>query len=203
VRSTHLLASAFHARNISSTYTELVPVRKDSAVRLDCAVGAVERTARAALLSAALHVVTLDDLRRFQSATGAGWPLRGARDIGGDDGYHEVLVAVLNPDLRFVVEAEVNEKTVDPLFEKLKDYFLAQGVEKGIERGIERGIEKGRVEGALSAARDILLGLVATRGWRLGPAERRRVEACQDPRTLSTWATRVATAHSLDEALAG
>ncbi|HEY8376208.1 MAG TPA: hypothetical protein VIK91_06950 [Nannocystis sp.] len=40
------------------------------------------------------------------------------------------------------------------------------------------------------------------RGFRVSPAQRRRILACTDHATLDTWAARVLTAKSLAEVLA-
>ena len=156
-----------------------------------------ERTALAALLSAAVHLDGLEDLRTMQRAVDACWPLPGVGDMGGADVYREVFVALLKPGLRATMEAEMLGGQVDPLFEKLKDRFL----EMGIERGREEGREEGREAGALETARLLFVRLALQRGWALAPHRRRKLEACRDSGTLAAWVERVVTAASLDEAL--
>jgi hypothetical protein len=109
------------------------------------------------------------------------------------------VFAALPDVVRLEMEVRLRQGYTDPLYERIK----AAGVVEGIEKGLGKGIEKGRVEGSLLATRDLFLRLVASRGWRLAPADRRRIESCEDPETLAAWAERVTTSRSLRDALAG
>ncbi|MFM2152148.1 MAG: hypothetical protein RL199_583 [Pseudomonadota bacterium] len=150
-----------------------------------------ERTSPVILLNAALHVRTMTDYDRFAASV----PARRRRgDAGIDNEYDAWVFAALPGAVRRGMEVRMRQGFKDPLYERIKA--------AGFVEGIEKGIEKGRVEGALRASRDLFLRLAASRGWRLGPAERRRIESCNDAETLAAWAERVLTSSSLRDALA-
>jgi hypothetical protein len=158
-----------------------------------------EWTAVATLLSAAMHVRTVEDWRAMRPALEACRPSSGGDDIGGGEVYDELLAALVDSDVRTALEAQMLEGVKDPWLERMKNRFRAEGREEGIEEGIEKGIEKGREEGI----RELVVRLARSRGWVVGPEQRAKIERCHDAETLSTWAVRVMAAASLEDALAG
>ena len=70
---------------------------------------------------------------------------------------------------------------------------LEKGIEKGRVEGIEKGIEKG-VERGAESLRGALLGILAARGLRVTPVQRKRIADMHALDTLVTWVERAATA---------
>ena len=89
-------------------------------------------------------------------------------------------------------------ETKETLMPTLAEYWKDEGRAEGELKGRAEGELKGRAEGA----RKVLLSLLELKFGALEPLELARVEAASEEE-LARWATRVLTAASVSEALAG
>ncbi|WP_211245698.1 hypothetical protein [Actinomadura oligospora] len=58
---------------------------------------------------------------------------------------------------------------------------------------------EGRAEGRIVGRMEVLLDLLAAKGFELSEADRTRVVSCSDTATLQRWLVRAVRAGSLDE----
>lgn len=83
-------------------------------------------------------------------------------------------------------------------YREFERILMARGRAEGRAEGEAAGRAAGRAEGKKLA----LLALCAARGLRLDAAQRSRILACRDPRTLERWIRRAAVAQSPASVLA-
>lgn len=86
--------------------------------------------------------------------------------------------------------------------ENFTNVFIDGCVEQGRVKGLQEGWEEGSGEGRQEALVSVLFAMLAARDFTVLDQVRALIRACTDPAQLETWATRAATAQTIDEVFA-
>jgi hypothetical protein len=107
-----------------------------------------------------------------------------------------------NTKIRQALEELMREHFVVPFIEGYVEQGRAKGLEEGRRHGMAEGRRDGRAEGRVEASVSMLFAILAARSFTVLDQARALIGACTDPAQLETWASRAATAQTIDEVFA-
>jgi hypothetical protein len=136
--------------------------------------------------------------------------LTGAIDLETDTGRRLVLDCVAAARLEadrlktytHIIRAAAPSEAARQALEALMAItYKDEWIDRIEARGEAKGRAEGRAEGLAQGQADMLLGILAARGFQVPATIRGRILACADLGQLQAWANRAVTATSLDEVI--
>jgi hypothetical protein len=100
---------------------------------------------------------------------------------------------------QMLLEYTSKNKRISQALEELMDTTFKDTFAEGYR---EQGREEGREEGMVEAASSVLFAILAARDFTVIDQVRTLISTCIDPAQLERWATRAATAKTIDEVFA-